>query len=129
MIYTNIRSAMKWLNPHTQNLKCFSSAKFYEHNNKFGKRWSPGYEFIPGTNISTLPTLNIDLSYHPFIKYDIFEVSVNLPPRGNPIGIVVKYCEHHNMSYIYQSTNNSPCTHVFPYRNRTTFCILGVVIK
>ena len=40
-----------------------------------------------GTNISTLQTLKIDLSDHPFIKDNIFEVNVNFPPRGTPIGI------------------------------------------
>ena len=39
-----------------------------------------------GTNTSTLPTLRIDLSDNPLIKEDIFEVNVNLPPRGTPIG-------------------------------------------
>ena len=55
-----------------------------------------------GTNTSTLTTLKIDLSDHPFIKYDIFEVNVNLSLRGTPIGIVAQYYEHHNMLYIYQ---------------------------
>ena len=45
---------------------------------------------------STLPKLKLYLSYHPFIKYDIFEVTVNFPSRG-------QYCENHNMPYIYQS--------------------------
>ena len=61
-----------------------------------------------GTNISTLPTLKIDLSYRPFIRDDIFEVHVNFPPRVNPTGIVAQYCEHHNMTYISKSTNNIP---------------------
>ena len=61
-----------------------------------------------GTNTSTLKTLKTDLSDHPFIKDDIFEVNVNLPPRVTTIGIVTKYCEHHNMSYIFQSINNIP---------------------
>ena len=50
-----------------------------------------------GTNTSTLPTFKIDLSYHPFINYYIFELNVNLPPGGNPIGIVAQYYEHHNI--------------------------------
>ena len=33
----------------------------------------------------------IDLSDQTFIKYDIFEVSVNLTPRGTHIGIVAQY--------------------------------------
>ena len=103
MGYTNIRSTMKLWDPYTKKLKYCSPEKFDEHNNKFGKGWSPGYEPILGTNISTLPTLKTDLSDHPFIKNDIFEVNVNLTPRGNPIGIVRKYCEHHNMSNISQS--------------------------
>ena len=55
---------------------------------------------MKGTNNSTLTTLKIDLSDHPFIKYYIFEVNVNLPPRGTPIGIVAQYYENHNKSYI-----------------------------
>ena len=51
-------------------------------------------------NISTLPTLKIDLSDHPFIKDNIFEVNVNFPPRGITIVIVTQNCEHHNISYI-----------------------------
>ena len=56
-----------------------------------------------GTNISTLTTLKIDLSDHPYIKDDIFEGNVNISPRGTPTGIIKQYCEHHNMPYISQS--------------------------
>ena len=77
MGYKNSRATMKWWDPHTNKLKSFSSAKFDEHNNKFCKGWSPGSELMPGKNISTLPTLNIDRLYHPFIKDDIFEVDAN----------------------------------------------------
>ena len=49
----------------------------------------------------------IDLSDHPFIKDDIFEVTVNFPPRGNTVGVVTQYYKHHNMSYISQSENNN----------------------
>ena len=63
----------------------------------------PGSELITGTNISTLPTLKNDLSYHSFVKYDIFYVTFTFPPIGTPIGIVAQYCEHHNMSYISHS--------------------------
>ena len=35
-----------------------------------------------GTNTSTLPTLRIDFSDHPFIKHDIFEGDYYFPPRG-----------------------------------------------
>ena len=59
--YTNIRYTIEWWNPHTNKLKYFSSECFDEHNNKFGKGWSPGSEITSGTNISTLPTLNIDI--------------------------------------------------------------------
>ena len=48
MGYTNSRSAMKWWELHTEKLKYSSSAKFDEHNNKFGKGWSPGYEIMLG---------------------------------------------------------------------------------
>ena len=62
MGYTNIVATIKWWYPHTKKLKYFSSAKFDEHKNKFGKWWSPGYPLINGTNISALPMLKIDLS-------------------------------------------------------------------
>ena len=108
MCYTNSIDTMKWWDPHTKKLKYYSSAKFDKYNNKFGKVWSPGSEFILGKNISTLPESNIYLSDHPFIKYFIFEFNVNFPARGNPVGIVAQYREHHNMSYISQPRNDSP---------------------
>ena len=46
MSYTNIRATIKWWGPHTKTLKYCSSAKIDEHNNKFGKGWSPGSEPI-----------------------------------------------------------------------------------
>ena len=76
------------------------------------------------TTTSTLTTLKIDLSDHSFIKDDIFEVIVNFPSRGPPIGITTQYCEHHNMSYISKSENNSPWDHAFPARNRENIWIL-----
>ena len=97
MGYTNIRDTMKWWDPHTKNLKYCSSAKFDENKNKFGKVWSPCSELMLGTNTSTLTTIKNDLPDHLFIKYDIFEVPVNFPPRGTPIGIIKKFCEYHNM--------------------------------
>ena len=117
---------MKWWVSHTKKLKYCLSAEFDEHNNEFGKGWSPGSKIILGTNTSTLTTLKIDLSDHPFIKYDIFEVNVNLPPRGTPIGIVTQYCEHQNIVYISQSTNNRPWNNAFPARNRTNVRILSI---
>ena len=72
MCYTNSRATIEWWDPHTKKLKYFSSEKFDEHNNKFGKGWSPGSKIKLGTNILTLPTLKIDLSDHPFIKDGMF---------------------------------------------------------
>ena len=95
---------MKWWDPYTKKIEYFSSESFDEHNNKFCKGWSPCSELMTGTNISTLPTLKIDISDHPSTKYYIFEVIVYLPPRGTPIGIISQYCEHCNMSYTSQST-------------------------
>ena len=97
MFYTNRRATMKWWYSHTKKLKYCSSAKFDEHKNKFGKRWSSGSELMLGTNISTLPILKSYLSDHLFIKYDIFKYNVNLPPRGTHIEILTQYCEHQNM--------------------------------
>ena len=82
-----------------------------------------------GTNNSSLKILKPDISYHPFIKDDIFEVNVNFPPRGTPIGIVLQYSEHHNMSYTSQSANNIPWNHAFLDINRTNFWILIIGIK
>ena len=93
---------MKCRDPHTKNLKYCSYKKCYEHKNKFGKGWSTGSELMIGKNNSTLTTLKINLSDHPFIKYDVFEVNVNFPPRDTPIGIVAQYYDNHNMSYINQ---------------------------
>ena len=76
------------------------------------------------TNVSTLPTLKIDLQDHPIIKYDIFEVNATFPPRGTKIGIVDQYCEHHNMSYISHSTNNRPWNHDFIAINRTNLWMI-----
>ena len=129
MGYTDIRATMKWWDPHRKRLKYCSCTKFDEHNHNFEKVWSPGSELMLDTTTSTLPTLKIDLSYHPFIKDSIFEGNVNFPPRGTPICITTQYYEHHNMSYISQSENNSPCNHAFPDRNRINVCILVIGIK
>ena len=85
------------LRPTHQKSQFFSSTNFDEHKNKFGKGWSPGSKLLLDTNTSTITTSKIDFSDHPFIKDNKFEVNVNLPPRGTPIGIVAQYCEHHNM--------------------------------
>ena len=83
---------MKWWDPHTKNIKYFSSAKYDEHKNKFGKGWSTGSELMLGKNNYTLQTLKIDLSDNPFIKDDIFEFNINYPPIITPIGIVAQHC-------------------------------------
>ena len=72
------------MGPAYQETQFFSSAKFDEHKNKILKGWSPGYELMTLTN-----------------------VSVTFPQIGTPIGIVAQYYEHHNMSYVSQSTNNA----------------------
>ena len=56
MGYTNSIATTKWWDPHNKKIKYDSSVKFDEHNNKFGKGWSPGSEIMLGTNISTIPT-------------------------------------------------------------------------
>ena len=56
MGYNNSIAKMKCWDPHTNKLKYCTFEKNYEHNNKFGKVWSPGYEYMTGTNISTLTT-------------------------------------------------------------------------
>ena len=42
---------------HTKKPKYFSSSRFDDHNNKFGKQWSPVSELITGKNVSTLSIL------------------------------------------------------------------------
>ena len=129
MGYTSSRYTMEWWDPHTKKLEYCSSAKFDEHKIIFDKGWLPGSELILGTNNSNLPTLKIDLSNHPFVKYYTFEVNVNFSPGGTPIGILMQYFEHHNMSYILLSTNNSPWNNAFPNRNVCNVWILIIGSK
>ena len=58
---TNSRAKMKWWYTHTNKLKYCSSEISDEHNNKFGKVWSPSSELMTGKNSSSLPTLKIDV--------------------------------------------------------------------
>ena len=129
MGYKKIRATIKWWDPHTKRLKYCPYNFFDEYNNKFGKGCSPGSELMLGANTSTLPTLKTDLSDHPSIKYDIFEGNVNFPPRGTTIGVVTQCFEHHNMSYISQSENNSLWNHAFTDRNRNNVWILVIARK
>ena len=92
---------MKCRDTLIKKIKLFS-AKFDDYNNKFGKGQSPGSTLINGKNIYALPTLEIDISGHPFIKENIFEAAVMLPPRCTTIVIVAQYCEHHNISFVPQ---------------------------
>ena len=50
-------------------------------------------------------------------------------PRGNPIFIVDQYSEHHNVSYVSQSTNNIPWNRDFPAINITNVWIIAIGIK
>ena len=56
---TNSKATIKWWGPYIKKLKYFSIAKFDEHNNKFGKLWSPDYSLINVTNISAPPMLKL----------------------------------------------------------------------
>ena len=120
----NSRSTIKWWDLHTKTLKYCSSDKFDEHNNKFGKLWSPSSTLMNGTSFFALPTIKMYLSYHPFIKDDIFESTVKFPPRGTTIGIVDQYCEHHNMYYVSKSNNNRQWNQNLPTGNRNNACII-----
>ena len=90
---------------------------------------SPGSNSLNGIDTKALPTIKIDPSDHPFIKYDIFEDTVTFPARFNPINIITYYCEHHNMTYISQSNNNSQQNRAFPEIQRTNAYIISVWIK
>ena len=129
MGYTNSRATTKCWDPHINELKYCSYAKFDEHNNKFGRGWSPGYSLMNVKNIPAFLTLTFYLSDLPFIKDDIFEAAVSCPPKGTLIGIVAQYCKHHNMPYVYQPENNSPCTQTLPARNITNLCILIIGVN
>ena len=59
MGYTNRRVTMKLWYLHTNKVNYFSSAKFNEHNNKFGKGWSPSSELTTETNVYKPPTLKL----------------------------------------------------------------------
>ena len=52
---------MKQWYQRNNKLKYWSYDKFDEHNNKFGKGWSPGSALITGTNISAFPMIKIDI--------------------------------------------------------------------
>ena len=82
MGYTIIIAKMKWQDLHTNKLKYCSSAKFDEHNNKFGKGWSPVSELMNGIKMSILQTIKADLAYHPFIKDDMFEFTFKFLKKG-----------------------------------------------
>ena len=127
--YSNIRATIKWWDLHTKIIKYCLSVKSDEHNNKFGKLWLTRSQLMTGTNFYILPKFKSDLSYHPFIKYDIFEFNVTFLPRGSHIDIDVQYCEHHNMYYISCSTNTSPWKGGFSVRNRTNVWIIIILIK
>ena len=51
MDYTTSISTMELWDPQSNKLKYFLSSKFDEHNNKFGKGWSPVSTLMNGTNI------------------------------------------------------------------------------
>ena len=63
MGYIINRATSKWWYQHTNRLKYYSLDFFDEHNNKFGKSWSPGSELMLSTNIYILLTLKFDLLY------------------------------------------------------------------
>ena len=69
MVYTKSRATMKCWYPYTKKLKYFSSATFDEHNNNFGKIWSPGYNLWKDIETSALQKIKIDISDQAFIKY------------------------------------------------------------
>ena len=73
--------------------------------------------------------IKINVSYQPFAKYDIFEVTVDLPPIVTPIGIIEQHCKNNNMPYISQSTKNIPWNHYFTAQNRTNVWVLIIFGK
>ena len=102
MGYTNIRAAIKQWYPHTKKLKYCLYAKFDEHSNKFGKGWSHDSNMLNVKDTYDLPTIKMDIYYHPLIKEDLFEATVTFSQRFTPILIINYYCQNHNMTYITQ---------------------------
>ena len=82
-----------------------------------------------GTNMYDLPTLKNYLLDHSLIKYEISEVTVKYSPRCTHIGIIYQYYDNNNISYVPQSTNNSPWNWTFPEINRTNVWIIIIWIK
>ena len=124
MCYTSRRAILKWWDLQTKKLKYFSSAKFNEHKKiqKIMVTWI----WIDEQHKYFRPSkTKIDILDHPWIKYDIFEATVIFPPILTPVGIISKYCEHHNISYFNHSTNYSSCNNAFYSRNRTNVWILN----
>ena len=120
---------MKCWYPYTKKLKYFSSATFDEHNNNFGKIWSPGSNLLNVIDTSNITKIKIYLSNNPFIKDDIFEATVTFPPRGTPIYTITYYYYHHIITYIYQSKNNNTWKRSFTTIQRTNICVLIIGIK
>ena len=85
MGYKNTRAKMKWWDPHTKILKYCSSENSDEHNNKFGKVWSPGSELMIGTNISILPTLKLTSNIIPLSKIIYLKAMLNLHQQALPL--------------------------------------------
>ena len=76
MVYTNNRATNKCWYPHTNKLKYCSPETIDEHNNNFGKGWSPGSNFLSSTETSYPPKIKTSLYDHHLIKNDIFEATV-----------------------------------------------------
>ena len=68
MGYTNSRATIKPWEPPTNKYRYFQSKNVEEHNNTFGKGWSPGSGFITITNIPTLTTLKTISQINPSSK-------------------------------------------------------------
>ena len=92
MGYTNSRPTIKWWDPHTNKIKYCASVNFDEQKNKFGKMWPPSSKQMTGINVSTLIIIISDISYHLFIKDDVFGFTVTFSPIVNHIGIIAQYC-------------------------------------
>ena len=95
----------------------------------FDRVYFPSSDFLNVTDISSLPTIKIDIYAHSFIKYDILETIVIFPSRGTPISIINCHFVHHNMTYIYQANNNIPWNIALPARQRTNVWIISIVRK
>ena len=129
MGYTKITDTIKWWDPHTKKLKYFLSAEFDEHNNKFGKGWSPGSELMTGTNISSLKKLKL-ISHITPLSNMVYLKSLLIYHQQLLLLVSLKNTVKITTCYIYPSQQkNRSWNRGFTAQNRTNVWVLIICIK